>query len=63
MIYVTLPSSSSMGIYPDSKILIFRVDLPEMLQVDREQWEVALKEIQFPHLWYYVRKYKNYFIG
>ena len=34
-----------------------------MLQVDPEQWEVALKEIQFPHLWYNVRKNKNYFIG
>ena len=31
--------------------------------MDPEHWEVALKEIQFPHLWYNVRKDKNYFIG
>ena len=58
-----LPSNSSMDIYPDNKIPSFRVNLPEMLQVDPEQWEVALKEIQFPHLWYHVRKHKNCFIG
>ena len=31
--------------------------------MDPEHWEAALKEIQFPHLWYSVRKDKNYFIG
>ena len=35
----------------------------ETFQVDSEHWEVALKEIQFPHLRYNVRKDKNYFIG
>ena len=63
MIYVMLPSNNSMDIYPDNKISSFRMNLPEMLQVDPEQWEVALKEIQFPHLWHNVRKNKNYFIG
>ena len=63
MIYVTLPSNSSMDIYPDNKISSFKVNLPETLQVDPEHWEVALKEIQFAHLWYNVRKGKNYFIG
>ena len=37
MIYVTLPSSS-MDIYPDNKISSFKVNLPETLQVDPEQW-------------------------
>ena len=63
MIYITLPSNSNMNIYPDNKISSFRVNLPEMLQVDPEQWEVALNEIQFLQLWYNVRKDKNYFIG
>ena len=63
MIYVTLPSNSSMDIYPDKKISSFKVNLPETLQVDPEHREVALKEIQFPQLWYIVRKDKNYFIG
>ena len=62
MIYVTMPTNSSMDIYPINKILSFKVNLPETLQVDPEYWEVALKKSQFPHLWYNVRK-KNYFIG
>ena len=67
MIYVTLPSNSSMDIYPEKKIFqrfsSFKMNLPEALQVDPGYWEVALKEIQFPHLWYNVRKNKNYFIN
>ena len=45
MIYVTLPGTSSMDIYPDNKISSFKVNLPEILQVDPEHWEVALKKI------------------
>ena len=56
MIYVTMPTNSSMDIYPVNKILSFKVNLPETLQVDPDYWEVALKKSQFPHLWYNVRK-------
>ena len=63
MIYVTLPSNSSMDIYPGNKITSFKVKFSETYQVNSEHWEVALKEIQFPHLRYNVRKDKNYFIG
>ena len=52
-----------MDIYPDNKISSFKANSPEALQVDPEHWEVALKEIQFPYLWYNVKKYKNYCIG
>ena len=58
MIYITLPSNSSMDIYPDNKILSFKANLRETFQVDPEHWEIVLKEIQFPHLWYNVRKDK-----
>ena len=51
MIYVTLLSNSSMDIYPNNKILSFKVNLSETLQVDPEHWEVALKVIEFLHLW------------
>ena len=51
MFYITLPSNSSMDIYPDNKISSFKVNLPETLQVDSEHWEVALKQIQIPHIW------------
>ena len=50
MVYFTLPSSSSMDIYPRNKISSFKVNLLETLQVDPEHREVALKEIQFTHL-------------
>ena len=52
-----------MDIYPNNKISSFKVNLSETLQVDSERWEVALKEIQFPYLWYNVKKDKCYFIG
>ena len=39
------------------------MNVPETFQVDPEQWEVALKEIQFPHLWYSMTKDKNHYIG
>ena len=51
-----------MNIYPNYKIWSFKVNLPETLQVDPGHWEVALKNFKFPHLWYNVRKDKNYFI-
>ena len=50
MIYVTLPSKSSIDIYSDNKILRFKVNLPKTLHV---------KEIQFRHLWYSARKELN----
>ena len=59
MIYVTLPSNSSMDIYPDNKISSFKVNLPETFQVDPHHWGVALEEIQFLYLWYNVRKDKS----
>ena len=62
MIYITLPSNSSMDIYPNNKNLSFKGKLPGTLQKDSEHWEVRLKEIQFPPLWYNVRKDKNCFI-
>ena len=52
-----------MDIYPDYKVSSFKVNLPEILQVDPEHLKVTLKEIQFPHLCYNVRNDKNYLIG
>ena len=58
MIYVTLPSNSIFTLTTS-----FKVNLSEILPVDPEHREVAMKEIQFPYLWYNARKYKNNFIG
>ena len=63
VIYVTLPSNSSIDIYSKNKISSFKVNLSETLQVYPEHWEVALKEIQFRDLLYNLRKDKNYLIG
>ena len=63
MIFVTLPSNNSTDICPKNKVSNFKVNLPETLEVDPEHGEVALKEIQFLHLWCNVRKDKNDFIG
>ena len=54
MIDVTLLCNSCMDIYLDNKIPSFSVNLQEKLHADSEHWEVAQKEIQFPHLWYNV---------
>ena len=47
MIYVTLPSNSSMDVYTENKILSFKVNLPKTLQVDPGYWEVVLKRFSF----------------
>ena len=60
--YLVLPSNSSMGVYPDNKISNFRVQLPQPLQLDIMKWEVGLAEIQYPHVWYNIRKGKNLII-
>ena len=59
MIYVTLPSINSMDIYPDNKILSFKLSLPETLLVGPEHWEVAPKEIQFPHYPHFIGWYNT----
>ena len=61
--WLTLRYLTTVDIYLDNKISIFKVNLSQTLQVDPEYWEVALKEIQFPHLWCNVIKDENYFIG
>ena len=57
--YLTLPSNSSMDLYPDNKISSYKVNLPNTLHLDPLKWEVGLSEIQFVHTWYNVRKGKN----
>ena len=58
---VVLPSNSSMDVFPDNRTSSYKVVLPDTLELDRERYEVALSEIQFPVTWYNVRKGKNFF--
>ena len=57
--FVVLPSNSSMDLYPNNKVSNFKVNLPNILNLDAAKWEVGLSEIQFQHTWYNVREGKN----
>ncbi|KAJ8039500.1 hypothetical protein HOLleu_17245 [Holothuria leucospilota] len=49
--YLTLPSNSSMDVYPENTLSNYRVKLPTSLQLSGE-WEVGLMEISYNHSWY-----------
>lgn len=48
--YVTLPSNSSMGIFPKNTQAQYKVKLPEHLSLTGP-WEVGLTSITYPHTW------------
>lgn len=52
--YLTLPSNSSVDIFPDNKLNSFKVKLQRSLPIVQGKWEVGLSEIQFPKSWYNV---------
>ena len=49
--YVTLPSDSSAGYYPNNTVARFITKLPERIRIEGE-YEVGLAEIIYPHSWY-----------
>ena len=49
--YLTLPSNSSMDVYPTNTKTDFKTKLPNRIELDGK-WEVGLVEIQYPHSWY-----------
>jgi len=49
--HMTLPSNSSMKIFPDNTLSNFKVKLPEAINLSGK-WEVGLSSITFPHTWY-----------
>jgi len=57
--YITLPSSSSMDLFPTNKTSSYKV---HSIQLDPFRWEVALSEIHFLHSLYNVRENKNIMI-
>ncbi|CAH1240716.1 Hypp6072 [Branchiostoma lanceolatum] len=56
--YVTLPSDSSMDVFPDNTVTNYRTKLAHPVELDGE-WEVGLVEIQYPHSWMNVREGEN----
>ena len=52
--YLTLPSNSSMNVFPNNKLNSYKVKLPKALPTTEGKWLVGLYEIQFPKTWYNV---------
>ena len=57
--YLTLPSNSSMHIYPRNTLTNYMTQLPNQVYLDGE-WEVGLAEIQYPYTWNNVTEGNNY---
>lgn len=49
--FLTLPSNSSMDIFPDNTVASFRTKLPGPLELGLGDWEVGLSEIILPKTW------------
>lgn len=57
---MTLPSNSSVEIFPDNTLSSFKVKLPETINLGGE-WEVGLSSITFPHSWYSITEVNQIF--
>ena len=51
MFYLTLPSNSSLQLYPRNTLTHFTTQLAKDIDL-QGQWEVGLSEIQYPHTWH-----------
>ena len=51
MFYVTLPSNSSMGVFPNNTVTHFTTQLPQAIRLTGE-WECGLVSVQYPHTWF-----------
>ena len=49
--FLTLPSNSSMDIYPENKVSDYTVHLPKEINFSGS-WELGLSEILYPNTWY-----------
>lgn len=53
--YVTLPSNVTSKVH-NNKTSHFFTELPKPIELDKESWEVALVEIDYPRSWYNVQQ-------
>ena len=51
MFYLTIPSNSSLHLYPNNTLTHFTTQLAKDIDL-QGQWEVGLSEIQYPHTWH-----------
>ena len=49
--YLTLPSNASLDVFPDNKTTGYRVQLPQIVNLEGD-WDVGLYSIIYPHTWY-----------
>ena len=56
---LVLPSNSSSNIYPENTASLFTTKLPDDINLIG-QWDVALKEIQYPITWYNIENDNGY---
>ena len=59
--YLSLLSDSSMDIFPKNEQFLFTTKLNHPIQVQKEQWVVALVEIMTPLEVYNISHNSNYF--
>ena len=53
--YLTLPSNTSLDVFPDNKTTSYRVKLPQTIDLEGN-WEVGLYSISYPNTWYTLQK-------
>ena len=46
--FLTLPSDSSIGMFPNNTQCCFKIHLPKTIHIDKEEWEVALVQLITP---------------
>ena len=46
--FLTLPSDSSMCMFPNNTQCCFKIHLPKTIHIDKEEWEVALVQLITP---------------
>ena len=57
--YLTLPSNSSLNVFPDNKTTSYRVKLPQAIDLNGD-WEVGLYSISYPNTWYTLQNLENH---
>ena len=59
MFYMTLPSNSSMGVFPNNTITHYTTQLTQAIRLTGE-WECGLVALEYPHSWFNIQKDEVY---
>ena len=46
--FLTVPSDSSLNMFPNNTQCCFKAHLPKIIHIDKEEWEVALVQLTTP---------------